>query len=160
VPYNGGFGRAQLEWLDQELRAAAVVGERVVLNSHVLLDPRAGDGTWRRIVHRRELSATNIVRLSGSTATWDFEQAMEIIHRYSCVAAVLCGHDHPGGYVLDERGIHHVTFESPLNCSNGEACSAVVEVYDDRIEIRGLGLVTSRVLKLVGIEAQRPASQV
>ncbi len=46
MPYNGGFGRAQLEWLDQELRAAAVVGERVVLNSHVLLDPRAGDGTW------------------------------------------------------------------------------------------------------------------
>ncbi len=45
VPYNGGLGRAQLEWLDQELHEATVASERVVISSHILLDPRAGDGT-------------------------------------------------------------------------------------------------------------------
>jgi hypothetical protein len=57
--------------------------------------------------------------------------------------------------VLDEGGVHHVTFQSPLNCANGEQAAAVVEVYDDRIEILGQGIVPSRSLKLAGIAATK-----
>jgi manganese-dependent ADP-ribose/CDP-alcohol diphosphatase len=39
VPYNGGLGVPQLEWLGTELAAAAAAKERVVVLSHVPLLP-------------------------------------------------------------------------------------------------------------------------
>ena len=39
VPFNGGLGRTQLEWFKQELKAAVANGDRVVVMSHVPLDP-------------------------------------------------------------------------------------------------------------------------
>ena len=38
---------------------------------------------------------------------WDYEEALREIHRAGCVVAVICGHDHAGGYHRDEAGVHH-----------------------------------------------------
>ena len=97
VPYNGGLGGEQLAWLRSELKAASAARERVLIMCHVILHPKA---------------------CGGSTMVWDYPEALEVIgseEAGGCVAAVLCGHDHFGGYFCDEGGVHHCTFCSPLN---------------------------------------------
>ena len=53
------------------------------------------------------------------------------------MAAVLCGHDHFGGYHRDEHGVHHCTFCSPLNKGEKGSAYGVVHAWGDRLEIRG-----------------------
>ena len=77
VPYNGGFGEPQLRWLQEELSDADACGDRVVLLTHVIIHPAACD---------------------GSTMAWDYEKALRLCQGHPCVAAVLAGHDHKGGY--------------------------------------------------------------
>ena len=101
VPYNGGLGREQIDWLKSELKAAAETGERVLIFCHVILHPEA---------------------CGGSTMVWDYPEALEAIRSdeaSGCVVAVLCGHDHFGQYHCDEAGVHHCTFCSPLNQGEG-----------------------------------------
>jgi hypothetical protein len=65
------------------------------------------------------------------------------------VVAVLAGHDHDGGYKLDEKSnIHHLTFQSPMVCLNkGEKTAhAIVKVFETHLEIEGSGTVPSRTL--------------
>merc|ERR1719203_1416109 len=108
-PYNGGFGREQLDWFRSQLKAAAATEERVLVMSHVILHPDAcGGGTMALDVIRSEEAA-------------------------GCVAAVLCGHDHKGNYHCDEFGVHHFTFISPL--SGGKAFG-LMNVEKGHLEIQ------------------------
>eukprot|EP00588_Corethron_pennatum_P018372 CAMPEP_0194308140 /NCGR_PEP_ID=MMETSP0171-20130528/5046_1 /TAXON_ID=218684 /ORGANISM="Corethron pennatum, Strain L29A3" /LENGTH=384 /DNA_ID=CAMNT_0039060577 /DNA_START=43 /DNA_END=1197 /DNA_ORIENTATION=+ len=119
VPYNGGFGGEQLNWLRSELAAAAEAAERVLIMSHVIIHPEA---------------------CGGSTMAWDYEEALDIIsseEAAGCVAAVLCGHDHSGGYHHDDEGVHHCTFVSPLNKGEEGFAFGLMHVEPDYIEIRG-----------------------
>jgi manganese-dependent ADP-ribose/CDP-alcohol diphosphatase len=129
VPFNGGLGKAQLTWLRGELQAATAATERVVILSHVLLHPEQGNG-------------------DGDCVLWDFREAAEAMAGLEgCIAAVLCGHLHKGGYAIDKQtGIHFVTFQSPLNCGSNDMCHATVEVFDDHLNIQGRGIVPSRIL--------------
>ena len=56
------------------------------------------------------------------------------------------GHDHEGGYAQQDS-IHFVTFQGLVE-SGAENAYAIVEVYPDRLEIRGYGTVPSRSLAL------------
>jgi len=119
VPYNGGFGREQLEWLKSELRSAARAGERVLVLSHVPLHPEA---------------------CGGGNMAWDYEEALEVMRSEEaggCVAAVFCGHDHKGTYHQDEFRVHHCTFASPLNKGEEGSAFGMVKVKPDCLEIRG-----------------------
>lgn len=116
VPYNGGLGQEQLRWLRTELAAAAKADERVVVLSHVVLHPAACDGT---------------------TMAWDYHKALEAIRSSGRVVAVLCGHDHKGRYHLDESGVHHLTFCSPLNRGADGSCHGLVRIHNDRLELQG-----------------------
>lgn len=115
VPFNGGYGPEQLEWLRSALKEAADRRERVMVLSHNIIHPEACGGT---------------------TMAWDYEEALDIIRSEEasgCVAAVLCGHDHRGNYHRDECGVHHLTFVSPL--SGGKAFGLMV-VTNECLEIR------------------------
>ena len=70
--------------------------ERIIILSHVVIHPEACHGT---------------------TMSWDCDEAMRAIGaRPGVVAAVICGHEHKGGYVRDQQSrTHHVTLCSPLN---------------------------------------------
>uniref|UniRef100_A0A7S4HNU4 Calcineurin-like phosphoesterase domain-containing protein n=1 Tax=Odontella aurita TaxID=265563 RepID=A0A7S4HNU4_9STRA len=119
VPYNGGFGREQLEWLKNELRSAARAGERVLVMSHVIIHPKA---------------------CGGGTMAWDYEECLEVMRSEEaggCVAAVLCGHDHNGNYHQDEHGVHHCTFVSPLNKGDEGSAFGIFKIKPDCLEIRG-----------------------
>ena len=123
VPYNGGFGAEQIAWLRSALERARADGERALVLSHVVLHPRACD---------------------GSTMAWDCDAALGVLGEPSLsgvVVAVLCGHDHKAGYARDAAtGIHHLTFQSPLNRGDDGACFGVVDVYEERLELRGPAL--------------------
>jgi hypothetical protein len=69
---------------------------------------------------------------------WDFADALRIIRASGVVAIVICGHDHKGGYHID-GGVHHITLRSPLNDAESSAFG-VLDVHDDRVELRGPAL--------------------
>ena len=58
----------------------------------------------------------------GTTMLWDYNAVLRIIHASRAVVAVICAHDHDGGYHRDAAGVHHLTLRSPLN--RGAAGSA------------------------------------
>ena len=80
----------------------------------------------------------------GSTMAWDCDAALGVLGEPSLsgvVVAVLCGHDHKAGYARDAAtGIHHLTLQSPLNRGDDGACFGVVDVYEERLELRGPAL--------------------
>ena len=53
--------------------------------------------------------------------------------RSRCVAAVLAGHDHEGGY-HHQDGVHHFTLNSPLLCAKGEVAYGTVRVTEEGLE--------------------------
>ena len=114
MPFNGGLGAKQLSWFRAELTAAAAAREKVLVLSHVILHPRACDGT---------------------TMLYDYEAALDAIAAAGCVVGVLCGHDHRGGYHKDARGVHHLTFQSPLNKGADGHAYGLLAVHHDRFVV-------------------------
>ena len=54
------------------------------------------------------------------------------------VVAVLCGHDHKGGYHFESTTqVHHITLQSPLNRGADGSAFGLCSVFEDRFEIRG-----------------------
>jgi manganese-dependent ADP-ribose/CDP-alcohol diphosphatase len=82
---------------------------------------------------------------------WDHAQVLELLEASPSVIAYLAGHDHSGGYA-EQAGIQHLTLPGMLEAPEGTNAYAVVEVWPDRLEVRGVGEVTDRVL------ARRPSS--
>ena len=130
VPYNGGVTKSQLAWLEKELNAAVDANQLVVILSHIPL----GVGS-----------------ASSSCLLWNYDEVMSVCSRFAAgkyfgkagVVAVFAGHDHKGGFAVDEDGIHHVTFASPLEAEDCLA-HAFVDVYADMLVVHGEGAVPTR----------------
>ena len=127
VPFNGAVGSEQLQWLDSELQAATARSERVIISSHVPIQP--GSCTPQCLL-------------------WNFDQVLVTVHKYTNVAAYLSGHDHDGGYARDEAGVHHVTFKSPLEAPPPNECFATIRVYPNCLLVYGAGTQNSFTLPL------------
>ncbi|KAJ1269617.1 hypothetical protein BS78_07G225100 [Paspalum vaginatum] len=128
VMFNGGVGAAQLLWLDAVLRRAARRGEKVVLCSHLPLHPGAA-------------SPTGLM--------WNYDEVMAVVRRHgACVVACLAGHDHKGGYAVDDRGVHHRTLEAALECPPGTDAFGRVDVYPDRLSLVGSDRMASTEMML------------
>jgi hypothetical protein len=83
----------------------------------------------------------------GTCMVWDLPETKELLKDFECIKAVICGHDHSGGYTRDENGIHHITFPSPLNVGSDGFCHGHIDVYDDGLEVTGRGLAKTLSLK-------------
>ncbi|CAL5004737.1 unnamed protein product [Urochloa decumbens] len=117
VMFNGGVGGAQLRWLDGVLRGAARRQEKAVVCSHLPVHPRAASHTG---------------------LMWNYEEVMAVVRRHGdCVVACLAGHDHKGGYAVDDRGVHHRTLEAALECPPGTDAFGRVDVYPNRLSLVG-----------------------
>jgi len=131
VPMAGAVGKAQLSWLADQLRDAEVAAEQVIMLTHVPVLPEAA--------------------VPGALI-WNYEEVLEVIRsvRAGVVALVLAGHYHSGGYSRDAgTGTHHVTLESPLNTlPETPEAHCIIEAWNDRLEIKGRGIVPSRILAL------------
>lgn len=114
--FNGGVGREQLEWLDGVLRDATNLKQKVIVGCHVPLDP---DCT------------------SKAALLWNYDEVMDVIHRYDCVKVCLAGHTHTGGHSIDSHGIHHRVLEAALECPPGTDSFGYIDVYDNRLSLVG-----------------------
>ena len=45
---------------------------------------------------------------------------------------------------MDRRGIHHITFQAPLEAVGDEMAHAALDLMEDHLVVRGHGRVTSR----------------
>ncbi|MBN2021566.1 MAG: metallophosphoesterase [Pirellulales bacterium] len=120
----GVLGKEQIQWLEDALAKARDRRERVILLNHFAL--------FKESAARHRMKSPKPVD--------------RIIDRAGCVVAYFAGHDHAGGYA-EVRGVHHVTLQGMVETPGGNAY-AVVEVFPDRIEIRGFGKVPSRSLTI------------
>jgi 3',5'-cyclic AMP phosphodiesterase CpdA len=125
VPWNGGVGEAQQRWLRDTLQAAERAGERVIVFCHFPV----------------LAAASTPVHL-----LWNHDAVLSILSASPAVAAYMNGHDHHGGYA-EANGIHFTTLEGVVE-SGADNAYAIVELFSDRLEIRGHGAVSSRSLAL------------
>ena len=126
--WNGALGKEQLAWLEAELAAAAAEGERALVFSHLPV-----------------LAAAS----SEYHLTWDHAAVVDVLLESDAVVAFFSGDDHGGGYAVRE-GVHFVTLQGMVEADPEENAYAVVEVYADRLELRGTGTVPSRSLPFRG----------
>ena len=110
VPYNGGLSENQLRWFDETLKLARNNGDRCFIFSHMPC-------------------YISCCRPSG--LIWNSEKIVEIMHQHKgAVAAFIAGHDHDGGYAVDEVGIHHLVLPSPLECAKNEVAYGHITIPD------------------------------
>ena len=126
ISYDGAIGRRQLAWLRSQLRDAASAKQRVVV-----------------FCHEPALEAA----AAADTLLWNADELASILEESGVVAAYFAGHHHAGGYA-ESRGIHHVTVQGLVESPKGGTACAVVEVFNDRLEVIGIGDVPSRSLRL------------
>ena len=119
--YNGGVGATQLEWLEKELEAADLAGQRVMLHSHHPVYP------------------------PGSHTAWNAGEVVSLLERHDCVAVYMNGHNHRGAYGY-KKGIHYVTLKGMVDTE--ETAYAVVSILEDRIEVRGKGRQDDLILEI------------
>jgi len=120
--WNGGAGKSQLAWLEQELAGADKARERVIVFCHFPV--------WPRDAHN----------------LWNDSEVLGILESRACVAAFMNGHNHAGNYAQKD-GIHFVTFPGMVETRDTTAF-AVVHVHRDEVQVAGFGRTPSRRLKL------------
>jgi hypothetical protein len=85
------------------------------------------------------------VSSNESHTPWNWPAILELLERSSQVVVCFNGHDHRGGYGRT-HGIHHVTLPGIVESGPGSNSYAIVDVFSDRLKIRGFGTVQSREL--------------
>mmetsp|Transcript_27363 Transcript_27363/g.42127 ORF Transcript_27363/g.42127 Transcript_27363/m.42127 type:complete len:420 (+) Transcript_27363:81-1340(+) len=120
VAFNGGIDEPQLEWLRCSLEMARENEEKVIVFSHQPIHP---DSTW------------------PTCLVWNYDEVLDILRSYKdVIIASFSGHAHKGGYVRDEEsGIHFRSVEAILESSPPIKTYAIVDVFEDKLVIRGEG---------------------
>lgn len=123
--WNGGIGDAQQRWLREVLRRAGNAGERAIVFCHFPLLREAA---------------------TPQHLLWNSEEILRILQEAPMLVAYMNGHAHDGGYAL-RHGIHFVTYPGMVESGTLNSYT-LVDVYDDRLELRGSGTAPSRSLYL------------
>ena len=119
--WNGGVSDKQLAWVESILKSATQKKERVILFCHFPVHPE------------------NIHNL------WNHGAMTGLLAKYSCVAAYINGHNHAGNYGK-KGGIHYLTMKGMVDTLKNSY--GVVEVYEDRLALKGFGRQEDREMKL------------
>jgi len=127
--WNGAIGNEQLAWLEDELAEAKEEGQNVVLLCHFPVYPE------------------NIHNL------WNAPEVLAIIDAHPVVKAWVNGHNHTGNYAT-RNGVHYLTLKGMVDTE--ETSYAIIDVYDDRLVLTGVGREEDRVMSIL---SGRPDSQ-
>lgn len=120
IDWNGGIGKTQFEWMTTQLDSAALASEKVIFLCHFPISPE------------------NIHNLLN------YKDILPLLSKYNNIVAWLSGHNHDGNY-HDLNNIHCITFKGMVETKDSNSY-AIVEVYNDRIIVRGFGREDSRIL--------------
>jgi len=74
---------------------------------------------------------------------WNSEEVLSILDKHNNVVLHLCGHYHPGGY-SEIKHYYSITLQAILEAETN--AYAIIDVYENKLEIRGFGIVPSRTL--------------
>ncbi|CAN7208880.1 metallophosphoesterase [Rhizobium sp. LjRoot258] len=112
----------QFAWLSDQVKDAGATGERVIVMNHYPVYP------------------------PNEHDSWDRERIITLLTAHDNVAAYFSGHNHAGNFgTLD--GCHFLNFKGMVDTET-ENTFAIVEIWADRMEVRGFGREDSRTLKL------------
>jgi len=120
VDWNGGISSKQLAWLTNQLNEANGKNEKVFLICHFPVVPE---------------NAHNLL---------NYKEVLPILEKYQNIIAWFNGHNHAGNYG-NFNMIHFVTFKGMVE-TNANNSFAIVEVYSNKIWIRGYGREKSQIL--------------
>ena len=119
--WNGGASDKQLKWIESRLKLATQAREHVVLFCHFPVYP------------------ANVHNL------WNHEAVTNLLAKYPCVAAYINGHNHAGNYGK-KGGIHYLTMKGMVDTLKNSY--GVIEVYEDRLALKGYGRQEDREMEL------------
>ena len=120
--FNGGISDVQFAWVQQVMNKAKAAGERVIVMSHYPIYP----------VHDLNL--------------WDDVRLVDLLTSYDNFLLYINGHNHAGNFgAIGHK--YFVNFKGMVETPDTTAFS-IVEVYDDRIDIRAFGVEEPRTLSL------------
>ena len=120
LDWNGGIGNKQLQWLKQQMEISNNNQEKVFLICHFPLFPE------------------NVHNLLN------YKEVLSILDKYNNIIAWINGHNHAGEYG-NFNMIHFVTFRGMVETEASNSY-AIVEVYNDKIWIKGYGREKSQML--------------
>jgi hypothetical protein len=120
--WNGSLGDEQFAWLGETMKKAQAAGEKAIVMGHYPVYPQ------------------------NEHNMWDSERVVELLKGFDNFVAYFNGHNHAGNYG-EIGGKHFLNFKGMVDTPDQSAYS-VVEVYADRLEIRGFGREESRTLKI------------
>jgi predicted phosphodiesterase len=112
-PWNGGIGKQQLNWLNNQLQLAKSEDLNVAVFCHYPLLP------------------------FESHALWNQKEVLSILANYSCVKLWMNGHNHAGNYAF-QNGIHFITLKGMVETETENAFGEVL-FSEKNIEIKGFG---------------------
>jgi manganese-dependent ADP-ribose/CDP-alcohol diphosphatase len=118
--WNGAIGKRQLEWLDMQLKTADGKNQKVFIMCHFPV--------WPENEH-------NLL---------NYREVLPILEKYNNIIAWFNGHNHAGNYG-NYKMIHFVTIKGMVETET-TGSYALVEVYKNKIWIRGSGREKSQIL--------------
>jgi predicted phosphodiesterase len=121
-PWNGGISDVQFAWVEQVMNKAKAAGERVIVMGHYPIYP------------------VNLHNL------WDDVRLVDLLTSYDNFLLYINGHNHAGNFGAIGRK-YFVNFKGMVETPATTAFS-IVDVYDDRIDIRAFGVEQPRTLSL------------
>ncbi|MCV0396426.1 MAG: metallophosphoesterase [Rhizobiaceae bacterium] len=121
-PWNGGISDEQFAWVEETMNKAKAAGERVIVMGHYPIYP----------VNYHNL--------------WDDARLVDLLTSYDNFLLYINGHNHAGNYGSIGRR-HFVNFKGMVETPDTTAYS-IVEVHEDRVEIRAFGVEEPRSLLL------------
>jgi predicted MPP superfamily phosphohydrolase len=120
VEWNGGISKEQIGWFTGQLDESVSAGEKVIILCHFPVAPE------------------NIHNLLN------YSELNTIISKYQNIVAWFSGHNHAGNYCYLNK-INFVTFKGMVETRRKNSF-AIVDVYNNRIAIKGFGRQESMVL--------------
>lgn len=120
--WNGSLGDDQFAWLDETMRKAQTAGEKAIVMGHYPVFPQ------------------------NQHNMWDSERVVDLLQGFDNFVAYFNGHNHAGNYG-EVGGKHFLNFKGMVDTPD-QSAYAVVEVYTDRLEVRGFGREENRTLKV------------
>ncbi len=119
--WNGAISTEQMAWLKATLQDASEQHQKTMVMGHYPLYPK------------------------DSHNLWNDEEVVNLLIKYPQVVAYFNGHNHAGNYGQKER-VHFLNFKGMVETEQ-ENTFAMVEVYDDRLSVKGFGREDSRELR-------------
>lgn len=120
IDWNGGIGKEQALWLENQLKEAVKAGEKVIIFCHFPIAPE------------------NIHNLLN------YKEIVPIVENNPNIVAWFSGHNHAGNYA-NQGGVHFITLKGMVETETTNSF-AVADIFDDKLVIRGFGNEISQTL--------------